>query len=103
MKNNFFYDIHKSILIDLKNDLFNKLFDKYDSYKLLLNRFPYPLKNGKHYILWFNPKYNWIENEKLVNLLLKKFFDKKEVKIWENADFLRTVKHIRHIHIIVKN
>ena len=98
----FYYDIHKNINIELRNDLYNKLFYKYDPYIVLQNRFPYPLKNAKHFLIWFNPRYNWIEDISLVNIILKKYFHDKEIKYWENADFLRTIKHIRHLHVIVK-
>ena len=98
----YYYDIHKNISKELNTDIYNKLFDKYDAFKVLLNRYPYPLINAKHYLIWFNPKYNWIENEKMVKIILEKYFGSKEIKIWENADFLRTVKNIRHLHIIVK-
>ena len=99
----YYYDIHKNISNELKNNITNKLFHKYDSYKVLENRFPYPLKNAKHFLIWFNPIYNWIENKLMVDIILDKYFQDKEIKYWENAEFLRTIKNIRHLHVIVKD
>ena len=38
-----------------------------------------------------------------MNIILDKYFHDKEIKYWENADFLRTIKNIRHLHVIVKD
>lgn len=97
------YNIHKKISKEFNTDLKNNLFDNYDSYIIKKNRFPYPLYDATHYILWFNPRYNLINyNDHIKHIINKKFYN-KEIKFWENAECLRTVKHIRHIHIIVKN
>ena len=97
-----YYDLHKNISNDFGNDIKYTLFDKYDSYIIKKNRFPYPLYDAEHYILWLNPRYDLINNKELIKHIINKKFSQRKIKIWENAEYLRTVKHIRHIHIIVK-
>jgi len=99
------YTIHKNISKEFNINLLNILFDEYESYKIKLNRFPYQLNDAKHYLIWFHPKYNWIDNEKLVSIILDKHFicKNKKIKVWENAKHLRTILNIRHLHVIVQN
>ena len=78
------------------------LFKKYEIYKLKKNKFPYNIKNSKHYILWINPKYEYYFNKNNIKKLINELFLNQIFIYWENCESLKSIKSIKHYHIISK-
>jgi hypothetical protein len=78
------------------------LFKKYEIYILKKNKFPYNIKNTKHYILWINPEYEYYFNKNNIEKLINEFFINQIYIYWENCDSLKSIKSIKHYHIISK-
>tara|TARA_B110000444_G_scaffold248124_1_gene271631 strand:- start:1672 stop:2061 length:390 start_codon:yes stop_codon:yes gene_type:complete len=106
------YEIHKRLGIELYGSslklLENNLFSLCDQYVIRKCRFSYKFVNIKekglrHDVMWINPKYkeNWSDGRirDQVNNSLK-YKNRKILKIWENEVYLRSVRTIRHYHIL---
>lgn len=75
---------------------------KFDNNNILtLNKFPYSIpKNSSHYVFW---TFNDASHIDVFNSLNKiKFLDNMEYIIWINPIKDRSIKHIKHFHIIIR-
>ena len=83
--------------------LFKKVFKNNCNFSFLINEFPYNLKKGlKHYVFWINPRIEHkINNDMIYYLISKKVCDGEYI-IFENPISSRSIKSIRHFHVIIK-
>ena len=109
------YDIHKRLGVELYGStlklLEKNLFSLCDQYVIRKCRFSYKFKDLnyndlRHDVIWINPKYedNWSDErirDQVKNSIL--YRDRKIIKIWENVMYLRSVRTIRHYHILSIN
>ena len=106
------YEIHKRLGIELYGSslklLENNLFSLCDQYVIRKCRFSYNFvnikdKGLKHDVIWINPKYedNW-GDERIKDQVRHslKYKNRRILNIWENEVYLRSVRTIRHYHII---
>ncbi|RZD40949.1 MAG: hypothetical protein CXT73_05855 [Methanobacteriota archaeon] len=106
------YKIHKQLGNELYGSILKMLeknfFGKSDQYTLRKCAFSYtflnlPYKVIKHDCFWINPKYDINWDDKRIQLQITQDDKYKRsiiLKIWENKLYLRSVKTIRHYHII---
>lgn len=114
------YNNHKSYILDNYNSVSEYITQKYFSnenfkymYKIVDNDFPYKLDSGiKHLVCWFNPflfPYNinsLNDLESYIKIIIKQY--NKFLVLgtnciyFENNISARSVPHIRHIHIFIK-
>ena len=106
------YEIHKRLGVELYGStlklLENNLFSLCDQYVIRKCRFSYKFINIKdkglrHDVIWINPKYekNW--SDKRIRDQVKqslKYKNREILKIWENEVYLRSVRTIKHYHIL---
>ena len=101
-QNHFSYQVHKKLCTEFFDsvDEYLKvlLFDKYESYKITKNIFPYK-KYAIHDILWINPKYDNIININTINKIIYNKYDKYLL----NELNIRNIFNIRHYHLIIKS
>ena len=97
------YELNKQISMELKTFLVRKLFSKYEPYVIRKNSFPYFWTNATHYLMWINPKYNKFYSYTRIRSIILTTFSGKVIKFWENPIECRSVRYIRHFHIIVQN
>lgn len=108
------YQIHADMLfkkgIDLKDYIYNQLFEGKDiKYCLELNNYPYWCYGLKHYLLWFNPKYNNLlptdlnkVNPDIVNNIVKTKYPNNQYIYYENLENNKSIPSIKHLHIFIK-
>lgn len=96
------YKQHQIISKFLNIKLEDYLFNKYDMYLIKKNNFPYNLKNSKHYILWINPIYEKFFNLNNIKKLINELFLDEIYIYWENCESEKSIKNIKHYHIISK-
>jgi hypothetical protein len=106
------YKLHKKLGNELYGSVLKMLeknfFGKSDQYMLRKCGFSYtflnvPYKGVKHDCFWINPKYDFEWDEKRIRLQIERDEKYKRsiiLKIWENKLYLRSVRTIRHYHII---
>lgn len=102
------YLIHKNKLkdknINIEDYLDNLLFKNDFKYIITENDFPYNLKNGiEHKLLWINPNYNNLFNDKLINKIISMLMIGKTYIYFENIDNNKSIKSIKHYHIFINN
>tara|TARA_Y100000389_G_scaffold89377_1_gene85856 strand:- start:212 stop:604 length:393 start_codon:yes stop_codon:yes gene_type:complete len=93
----------KSKNIKVSDYLYNEYFKGTNKkYIIKPNNFPYKFsENISHLLLWINPKATLTNNE--VIAIIKNNFQNKNIVYFENIAKNKSVKEIRHIHILVKN
>jgi len=103
------YRMRKKLTNELYGDyqklLKIRLFNKYESYVIKKNKFPYDWKEKdyKHDCLWINPKVGdrWTENM-IIDLCKRHYRNNEIIYLFENEMDARSVLKIRHFHIIYK-
>ena len=93
----------KSKNIKVSDYLYNEYFkDTNKRYLIKPNNFPYSLsQNISHLLLWINPKATLTNNE--IIAIIKNNFQNREIVYFENITENKSIKEIRHIHILIKN
>lgn len=84
------------------------IFGKFDQYVIRKCGFSYNFKKFgykgiKHDCIWINPKYegNWDEERIISQVKQEDKYSRTEIlKIWQNKIWFRSVKTIKHYHII---
>ena len=106
------YKVHKKLGDELYGSingiLERNLFGKCDQYVLRKWGFSYKFLNVaekglKHDCFWINPKYkDWWDEERIKKQIKgeNKYKRVRILEIWENKQWLRSIKTIRHFHII---
>lgn len=102
------YVLHKKKLkdknINIEDYLDNLLFKNNFKYIITKNDFPYNLENNiEHKLLWINPNYINLFNDKLINEIINMRMRGKTYVYFENIDNNKSIKSIRHYHIFVNN
>jgi len=111
--------LYQTHLVSMKNHhhayIMNKFFDHSNQkHRFVLNEFPYRFESHTiHYMLWINPMYSnqYHPGRKLPDDIDKYIFDIIEnpsnlvdsYLIFENTRDNRTIKNIKHFHIIFYN
>ena len=94
------YNVNTSCKKQFKTLLESYLFDKYEAYVIRRNQFPYCFLNAEHYLLWINPKYEKFYSETRIRSIICSHFKNRLIKFWENPLELRSIRSIKHYHII---
>jgi len=106
------YRMHKKLGKELYGStlklLEKNIFGKSDQYVIRKCGFSYNFKKFgykgiKHDCIWINPKYegNWDKERIISNVKQDDKYSRTEIlKIWENKIWFRSVKTIKHYHII---
>ena len=102
------YVLHKKKLkdknINIEDYLDNLLFKNNFKYIITKNDFPYNLENNiEHKLLWINPNYINLFNDKLINEIINMRMRGKTYVYFENIDNNKSIKSIRHYHIFINN
>ena len=97
------YNIYKANAKFFKLKIDIKLFDKHTPFLLVKNKFPYYLNNAIHYVLWINPKYNNLFDDKLINKIVTMRMKDKNHIYFENIENNKSIKTIKHYHIFIKD
>ena len=109
------YDLHKRLGLELYGStlklLEKNLFSLCDQYVIRKCRFSYKFKDLnykdlRHDVIWINPKYeeNWSDKRIRDQVKKSKLYRNRELlNIWENVIYLRSVRKIRHYHILSIN
>ena len=106
------YRMHKKLGKELYGStlklLEKNIFGKFDQYVIRKCGFSYNFKKFgykgiKHDCIWINPKYegNWDEERIISQVKQEDKYSRTEIlKIWQNKVWFRSVKTIKHYHII---
>lgn len=106
------YRMHKKLGKELYGStlklLEKNIFGKFDQYVIRKCGFSYNFKKFgykgiKHDCIWINPKYegNWDEERIISQVKQEDKYSRTEIlKIWQNKIWFRSVKTIKHYHII---
>ena len=106
------YRMHKKLGKELYGSILKLLekniFGKFDQYVIRKCGFSYNFKKFgykgiKHDCIWINPKYegNWDEERIISQVKQEDKYSRTEIlKIWQNKIWFRSVKTIKHYHII---
>ena len=106
------YRMHKKLGKELYGStlklLEKNIFGKSDQYVIRKCGFSYNFKKFgykgiKHDCIWINPKYegNWDEERIISQVKQEDKYSRTEIlKIWQNKIWFRSVKTIKHYHII---
>ena len=106
------YRMHKKLGEELYGStlklLEKNIFGKSDQYVIRKCGFSYNFKKFgykgiKHDCIWINPKYedNWDEERIISQVKQEDKYSRTEIlKIWQNKIWFRSVKTIKHYHII---
>jgi len=102
------YLLHKKKLkeknINIEDYLNNLLFKNDFKYVITNNDFPYNIEEDvQHKILWINPKYNDLFDDKLINKIITMRMKDKNYIYFENIETNKSIKTIKHYHIFIKN
>ena len=82
--------------------LFKKVFKNNCNFSFLKNEFPYDLEKGlKHYVFWINPCIEQKINTDIIDYLISKKVCNGDYIAFENPINNRSIKSIRHFHVII--
>jgi hypothetical protein len=83
----------------------HKLFENGNLLVIKENKFPYDIyKNLKHYVLWIHPVLKTlitIQNARFIIEKKWKSMNSNNMIIFENKDKCKSIKTIRHLHVII--
>lgn len=86
-------------IINYEKYLRCKLFGMHEPYVLIKNKYPYA---KHHFLFWINPMYDQFYPISRIRGIVHAYFPTREIMhLFENVPTKRSIKGIRHIHVII--